>query len=68
MIADISSEPVAVIGYSFKFAQDAYSPKSFWDMLCEGRCGSTEFPPDRLNLDAHYDRESNGARMVRLVV
>lgn len=57
-------EDIAVIGFSLKFPQDADSPQSFWDMLCEGRCASTDFPSDRLNVEAHHDIESTGARTV----
>jgi acyl transferase domain-containing protein len=57
-------DPIAVVGYSLKFPQDGDTPQSFWDMLYEGRCASTDFPPDRLNVDAWYDSESAGARMV----
>lgn len=47
-------EPIAVIGYSFKFPQDATTPKGFWDMLEHGRCASTEFPSDRINAKAFF--------------
>ncbi|PWY75103.1 polyketide synthase [Aspergillus heteromorphus CBS 117.55] len=51
--------PLAVIGLSLKFPEDATSPEAFWDMLMQGRCASREFPPDRMNIDAycHDDRE-----------
>ncbi|TVY39720.1 Reducing polyketide synthase [Lachnellula subtilissima] len=29
-------------------------------MLYEGRCAMTEFPPDRFNIDAFYDKENSG--------
>jgi acyl transferase domain-containing protein len=57
-------EPIAVIGFSLKFPQDADSPQSFWDMLYEGRCASSDFPLERLNVEAHHDHESTGARTV----
>jgi hypothetical protein len=47
-------EPVAVIGFSFKFPQDATSGESFWKMLLEGRSAMTEIPKDRFNIDAFY--------------
>ncbi|PHH79873.1 hypothetical protein CDD82_2127 [Ophiocordyceps australis] len=46
--------PVAVIGLAFEFPQGATSDEAFWKMLCQGRCASTEFPPDRLNIDSLY--------------
>lgn len=51
--------PLAIVGLSLKFPQDAVSPESFWDMIVQGRCAATEFPPDRLNIDAHHHPNSN---------
>ena len=50
---------LAIVGLSLKFPQDAVSPESFWNMIAEGRCASTEFPPDRLNIDAHYNPDTS---------
>lgn len=47
-------EPIAIIGLSLKFPQDATSPDSFWKMLMEGRCASGEVPEDRWNLASFY--------------
>ena len=47
-------EGLAVVGFSLKFPQDASSPDRFWTMLTEGRCASTPFPSDRMNIDAFY--------------
>ncbi|PYI05349.1 polyketide synthase [Aspergillus sclerotiicarbonarius CBS 121057] len=52
-----SVAPLAVVGISLKFPQDATSPKEFWDMLVQGRCVSGEFPKDRMNIDAHHDAD-----------
>ena len=52
-------EPIAIIGLSLKFPQDATSPESFWKMLMERRCASTEFPKDRMNVDAFYNPDTN---------
>ncbi|RAK95751.1 type I polyketide synthase [Aspergillus ibericus CBS 121593] len=49
--------PLAVIGISLKFPQDATSPEAFWDMLVQGRCASGEFPKDRMNINAHHDAD-----------
>ncbi|KAF7128246.1 hypothetical protein CNMCM5793_002788 [Aspergillus hiratsukae] len=54
-----SLPPLAVVGFSFKFPEDATSSESFWQMLLEGRCVSTEFPADRMNIDAHYHPDRN---------
>ena len=47
-------EPIAIIGLSLRFPQDAISADSFWNMLMEGRSGRTEIPKDRFNKDAFY--------------
>lgn len=51
-------EPIAIIGLSHKFPQDADTPASFWKMLEEKRCAMTEWPKDRINLDAFFHRDS----------
>ena len=50
-------EPVAVVGYSLKFPQDATSPASFWKMLEDRRCAMAECPKDRMNIDGYYNPE-----------
>ena len=52
-------EPIAVVGFSLRFPQDATSPETFWRMLTEGRCAMTDFPKDRMNVDAFYHPDSN---------
>jgi Beta-ketoacyl synthase, N-terminal domain len=47
-------EPVAVVGFSIKFPDDATSPDAFWNMLLEKRCVMTGMPPDRANMEAFY--------------
>lgn len=51
--------PLAIVGISLKFPGDAVTPEDFWKMLLEGRAAASEFPPDRVNIDAlyHPDRE-----------
>jgi acyl transferase domain-containing protein len=46
--------PLAITGLAFEFPQEATTVEGFWSMLCEGRSASTEFPKDRLNIDAFY--------------
>ncbi len=52
-------EPIAVVGFSLKYPQDADSPGSFWSMLVEKKCAMTEWPKDRINLDAFYHRDED---------
>ena len=47
-------EPIAVIGFSARYPQDAKSPESFWQMMKEGRSTMTEVPEDRFNIDSFY--------------
>lgn len=54
-----SLEPVAVIGFSLRFPQDAVSADSFWKMLIEKRCAMTEFPEDRINLNGFYHADAD---------
>ncbi|TEY78486.1 hypothetical protein BOTCAL_0048g00120 [Botryotinia calthae] len=47
-------EPIAIVGLSLKFPQDATSPEAFWKMMAEKRHGMKEFPTDRMNVNAFY--------------
>lgn len=47
-------EPIAVIGFSLKFPQDATSAEKFWKMLIEGRSAMTKVPENRFNVDSFY--------------
>lgn len=47
-----SVEPIAIVGLSLKFPQDATSSEAFWNMILEKRCAMTEIPSDRMNVDA----------------
>jgi hypothetical protein len=50
-------EPVAVIGLSLKFPQDATSPEAFWQMLLDGRSALSDIPEDRFNADHFYHHD-----------
>ena len=52
-------DPIAVIGFSINFPQEATTAESFWEMLDNGRSAMTEFPKDRLNIDAFYHPDSS---------
>ncbi|KAJ5539524.1 hypothetical protein N7513_007856 [Penicillium frequentans] len=50
-----ADEPaLAIVGFSFEFPEEATSSEQFWQMICEGRCVSADFPADRLNIDSFY--------------
>ncbi|KAI9035970.1 putative polyketide synthase [Aspergillus affinis] len=50
---------LAVVGLAFEFAQGTTSADSFWDMICEGRSASSEFPTDRMNIENFYHPDSS---------
>ncbi len=52
-------EPIAVVGLSLKFPQDATSPEAFWKMILEKRCAMTEIPADRLETNSFYGTDKN---------
>lgn len=61
--SDHSIDPIAVIGFAFKFPQ-ASSSEALWDLLINGRSARTEVPADRYNADSFYregvDRNKTG--------
>ncbi|VUC24070.1 unnamed protein product [Clonostachys rosea] len=48
-------EPIAVIGFSMRFPENATTPEGFWEILQNGRSVMTEVPRDRFNIDGFYD-------------
>jgi acyl transferase domain-containing protein len=51
--------PLAIIGLSFRFPQEAVTSKAFWKMITDKRCASTDTPPDRWRVDSHYHPDNN---------
>ncbi|KAL9032217.1 MAG: hypothetical protein Q9180_006624 [Flavoplaca navasiana] len=47
-------EPLAVVGLSLKFPQDATTPETFFQMMMEKRCVMRKWPTDRINIEAFY--------------
>lgn len=47
-------KPIAIVGMAFRFPGDAVTEDAFWDMLLQKRCASSEFPADRMNIDAFH--------------
>jgi len=60
-------EPIAIVGFSFKFPQEAISAETFWQMLMEAKCASTDFPSHRLNAKAFYHPDHRKHDSVRIV-
>ena len=65
VLEDDKLQPIAVIGMSLKFPQSATTPESFWNMLLDGKSAMTEFPKNRLNIDAFYHPDANRRGSVR---
>jgi hypothetical protein len=61
-----SVTPIAVVGLSLKFPQEATSPESFWKMLMDKRCAMTEVPSDRFNINAFHGVDNGRIDTVRL--
>ncbi|KAI0015071.1 BcPKS1, polyketide synthase [Xylariomycetidae sp. FL0641] len=56
VVEDEPLEPLAIIGMAIKFPQEADSLEGLWKILEERRCVMTEWPDDRLRLDAFISR------------
>ena len=59
-------EPIAIIGLSFKFPQEAISEDSFWDMIVRKRCASTDVPKDRMNVNAFFSPDTQKQNTVQI--
>ncbi|KAL8902861.1 MAG: hypothetical protein Q9207_004326 [Kuettlingeria erythrocarpa] len=52
---DGTLEPLAVVGLSLKFPEDATTPDAFFQMLLDRRCVMSEWPKDRVNVEAFHN-------------
>jgi acyl transferase domain-containing protein len=57
-------EPVAIIGLSLKFPQDATSPEALWAMLLSGSSTSTEVPSERFHSQSFYHKDPSNVGSV----
>ncbi|MCF8142167.1 MAG: thioester reductase domain-containing protein [Cyanobium usitatum Tobar12.5m-G36] len=48
-------EPIAIVGMGCRLPGGIASPEQFWELLRDGREAITEVPPERWDLDLHYD-------------
>jgi acyl transferase domain-containing protein len=51
---EVQSEPIAVIGFSFRYPRGANTDDALWKMMLESVCASSDIPEDRMNIDAFY--------------
>src|SRR3954468_12580241 len=54
-----AKEPIAITGMACRFPGGADTPEAFWRLMCEGRSGVREVPPDRWNLQELYDPDTS---------
>ena len=59
--------PVAVIGFSVNFPQQATSSAAFWRMLVEGRSARSVVPPERFNINSFYHPDEDRHDTVSVV-
>lgn len=60
-----ASEPIAIIGLSSRFPEDATNPENLWDLLVKGRSAWSGFPLDRINSKGHYHPDPEHGGTVR---
>ena len=59
-------EPIAIVGLAFQFPGGIVTEDAFWDMMTERKCLSSDFPADRINIDAFYSEDDKKKNTVRL--
>lgn len=62
-----ASEPIAIIGMSSKFAEEATDNEGFWRMLTNARSGWTPFPHSRFRSEGIYHPNNERLNSVSLV-
>ena len=65
MISTMATEPIAIIGLSFKLPGDATSAETFWEMLLDAQCAVSDVPDSRFNADAFHHMDTNRLDTVR---
>lgn len=53
-----TTEPLAIVGLSLRFPQEAVTENDFWGILMQQKNTSTAFPDDRLSGSAIYHPDS----------
>jgi hypothetical protein len=60
-------DPIAIVGFSFKFPQEGDTQDGFWKMLLEKLCAMTEFPADRMSVKGHYRKEKRQTTVIKTI-
>ena len=53
------TEPIAIIGMACRFPGKANTPESYWELLHDGVDTTTQIPPQRWDVVAHYDPDAD---------
>ncbi len=54
-------EDIAIVGFSFKFPQDAKEQSSFWEILRDRKNVMTEWPKERITVNSFYGPNTSNA-------
>jgi hypothetical protein len=65
---DEYQEPIAIVGLAFQFPGGVVTEDDFWDMMAEKKCLSTDFPADRINIDAFYSPDDKKKNTVSVIL
>ncbi len=60
-------EPIAIVGLSFEFPQNATSSDAFWELLMSKGNTATGFPEHRLAVSAMYHPDRNRRGQVSML-
>lgn len=52
-------EPIAIVGFSMGFPQDATTSDALWDIMMNKRTTVSEFPKERININSIYHPDTN---------
>ncbi|KAF2463868.1 ketoacyl-synt-domain-containing protein [Lindgomyces ingoldianus] len=52
-------EAIAIVGFSFRFPQDADDVNGFWDIILNGKSTMTEVPKNRWDINGYYSHDQS---------
>jgi len=52
-----SPEPLAIVGLAFQFPGGAVTEDKFWDLLTDQKNVSSDFPKERININAFHSED-----------
>lgn len=61
-------EPLAIVGFSFKYPQEADTTEGLWTVLKEKRDVMTEWPKDRINLESFFYKDEGQKQNVSTAI